>query len=84
MTNLEIITLRRILAEIKEAATNFGDTPAELINRLCDANYLAERGVKLIDKATDQGGDELGFEFMTVRPGKSDRHFSAEPKSVTP
>lgn len=30
-------------------------------------------------------GDELGFEFMTVRPGKSQRHFSAQPKeTVTP
>lgn len=54
MEQIELATLRRILAEIKEAATNFGDTPAELINRLCDANYLAERGVKLIDKATEQ------------------------------
>lgn len=54
MDQIELATLRRILTEIKEAATNFGDTPAELINRLCDANYLAERGVKLIDKAEAQ------------------------------
>ena len=60
MTHQETATLKRILSEIKEAATGFGDMQPELINRLCDVNYLASRAMDLLPAARQHRSQGVG------------------------